>query len=180
MKALRVLGAAAAVGALAALVAPEFRRYAAERQVGFATAAFRGLLDRAGEAETAGNILGIARLALSSASGLPGDPRPWILAGSAYLVTRQPERALENYREAFATGERAEIDMNLGRAYALAGRKTDADAALLRAGWVSPEILASLPEATRDPLLLRIGDLARDLKTGRLAAPPPLPEPERR
>jgi Flp pilus assembly protein TadD len=180
MKGSRVLAVAAALGALAALVAPEFRRYSAERRVGFATAAFRGLLERGGDAETASNILRVGQLALSAAPGLPGDPRPWMVAGSACLVTRQPERALENYREAFATGERAEIDLNLGRAYALANRQADADAALLRAGWVSPEILASLPEPAREPLLARVRRLSHELGEGRLAAPPPLPEPERR
>jgi hypothetical protein len=180
MKGSRSLAVAAALAALAALVAPEFRRYAAERRVGFATAAFRGLLGRTGDAGTASRILGVGQLALSAVPGLPGDPRPWIIAGSAYLVTRQPERALENYREAFATGERAEIDLNLGRAYALADRQADGDAALLRAGWVSPEILASLPAPVRDPLLDRIRRLSQELGQGRLVAPPPLPEPERR
>jgi tetratricopeptide (TPR) repeat protein len=180
LKGSRVLAIAAALAALAALVAPEFQRYAAERRVGFATAAFRSLLSRTGDAETASNILRVGQLALTAVPTLPGDPRPWIIAGSAYVVTRQPERALENYREAFATGERAEIDLNLGRAYALAGRNDDADAALLRAGWVSPEILASLPAATREPLLARIAALAQELTGGRLTAPPPLPEPERR
>ncbi len=171
---------AASLAVLAALVWPEFRRYAAERRVGFATAAFRELLERAGDPGASANILGVGRLALSAVPGLPGDPRPWIVAGSAFLVTRQPERALENYRQALATGERAEIDLNLGRAYALARRRESADAALLRAGWVSPEILASIPAESRDPLLARIGQLSRELADGTLTAPPPLPEPERR
>lgn len=168
------------VGVLVALVAPELPRYAAERRVGYATAAFRSLLERARDAETATSVVRIGQIALSTTADLPGDPRPWIIAGSAFLVTGQPERALENYREAFATGERAEIDLNLGRAYALAKRPESADAALLRAGWVSPEILGTLPAATKDPLLLRIDRLAEELATGHLAAPPPLPEEERR
>ena len=113
-------------------------------------------------------------------AALPADPRPWIIGGSAYLVTRQPERALQNYREALRTGERAEIDLNLGRAYAMGGRPDDSRAALLRAGWVSPEILASLPEGAREPLVARVAELSRELAQGRLTAPPPLPEPERR
>jgi len=176
----RLLRVLLVVGALVALVAPELPRYAAERRVGYATAAFRGLLERAGDPETAADVLRIGQVALSTTADLPGDPRPWIIVGSAFLVTGQPERALENYREAFATGERVEIDLNLGRAYALAKRPESADAALLRAGWVSPEILATLPAAVKDPLLFRIGELSRELREGRLAAPPPLPEEERR
>ena len=115
-----------------------------------------------------------------SSADLPGDPRPPMIAGSACLVTGQPERALESYREAFATGERAEIDLNLGRAYGLARRPESAQAALLRAGWISPEVLASLSPPVRDSLLFRIGQLSQELSAGRLSEPPPLPPEERR
>ena len=176
----RALAGLAVVAAAALLVAPEIPRYRAERRIGFATAALRGFLDRASDPQVAANILGVGEVALGATKGLPGDPRPWIIVGSAFLVTGQPDRALENYREAFATGERAEIDLNLGRAYALARRKTNAEDALVRAGWVSPEILASLPEGAREPLRARVDALAADLVAGRISAPPPLPEPERR
>ena len=163
------------LGALAALFAPEISRYRAERRLGFATGAFRGLLDRAGDPETARNIQDLGAMALSTAGSLPGDPRPWILGGSAFLVTSQPAPALENYREALSTGERAEIDLNLGRAFAMLQRAEDARAALLRAGWVSPEILASLPPAAKDPILNEIERLSWQLRRGKLDAPPRLP-----
>ncbi len=165
---------------LAALVWPEIPRYRAERRVGYATAAFRQLVDRAADPETARNILGVGQLALTAAGALPGDPRPWVLAGSSCLVTGRPDRALEYYREAFATGERAEIDLNLGRAYMLLRRKESADAAFLRAGWISPEILESLPAEIKGPPLAEMARLAADLAAGRLSAPPPLPDQERR
>jgi hypothetical protein len=95
-------------------------------------------------------------------------------------VTGQPERALEFYREAFATGERAEIDLNVGRAYAMLRRSDSAAAAQLRAGWISPEILESLPPEVKQPLLAEIARMSLDLRQGRLAAPPPLPPEERR
>jgi tetratricopeptide (TPR) repeat protein len=177
MKGLRALAIA---GALAVLVAPEFPRYAAERRIGSSTSAFRSLLDRRGDPEAGRDLVAIGESALAVAARLPGDPRPWILGGSAYLVTGQPEQALENYRQALATGERAEIDLNLGRAYALLKRRESADQAFLRAGWISPEILATLPEAVKDPLLAEIARLSRELSEGRLAAPPPLPEQERK
>ncbi len=177
MKLLRPLAVAAA---LLALLAPELPRYAAERRIGLATAGFRTLLDRADAPETANELVAIGQSALAVAGRLPGDPRPWILGGSAYLLTRQPERALENYREALATGERAEIDLNLGRAYALARRRESAEAAFLRAGWISPEILSGLAEPVRKPLLAEIARLTEELRAGRLSAPPPLPEQERR
>jgi tetratricopeptide (TPR) repeat protein len=176
----RLLRAALVLGILGALAAPEFPRYAAERRVGFATAAFRALVGRSEDPETARNIAEIGEVALSATDRLPGDPRPWMVAGSSCLVTNRPQRALEYYREAFATGERAEIDLNLGRAYALLKRPDAAGAAFLRAGWISPEILGSLPESMRAPLLAEVAHLAELLREGRLEAPPPLPPQERR
>lgn len=177
---MKLLRGAALLAALALALWPEFPRYAAERRVGFATAAFRTLLDRASDGETRTNLLAIGEMALRETSRLPGDPRPWILGGSARLVTGQPQPALEYYREALATGERAEIDLNLGRAYAMLKREPSADAALLRAGWISPEILSSLSPGVKDPLLAEIARLSAELAAGRLDAPPPLPEEERR
>jgi hypothetical protein len=170
----------AALAALVWLVAPELSRYRAERRIGLATTAFRSLIDRVSEPGAAAELLQVGRLALASTPDLPGDPRPAMIAGSAFLLTGQPEPALESYREAFATGERAEIDLNLGRAYMLARRRESGEAALLRAGWISPEILASLSPAVRDPLLFRIARLSEDLSAGRLSEPPPLPADERR
>lgn len=177
---MRRLGSIAFVLALAALLAPEFPRYAAERRVGFATAAFQSLLEKSGEPEAGRRILAVGELALSTTAALPGDPRPWMLGASSFLVTGQPDRALEYYRSALGTGERAEIDLNLGRAYASLARKESADAAFLRAGWVNPEILAALPEDLKGPLLARVAALSEQLRQGRLDAPPPLPPEERR
>jgi len=176
----RALRAAALLAALGLLCAPELPRYRAERRLGLATNAFRTLLGRPADADTARNIAAVGEIAAASAGPLPGDPRPWILAGSSWLVTGRPDRALEDYREAFADGERAEIDLNLGRAYAQLQRAESAHAAYLRAGWVSPEILDALPPEVKQPLAAEIATLERELSSGRLEAPPPLPEQERR
>lgn len=175
----RLLGFAFAA-ALVALLMPELSRYRAERRVAYATNAFRALLDRAADPETASNIQAVGAIALASTGSLPGDPRPWMVVGSSFLVTGQPERALEFYREAFATGERAEIDLNLGRSYGMLRRGESERAAFVRAGWISPDILASLPEAARAPALAEIQRLSALLTEGRLDAPPPLPSEERR
>jgi cytochrome c-type biogenesis protein CcmH/NrfG len=169
-----------ALAALALLVRPELTRYSAERRLGDATSAFRELLDRASDPETGRNLLVVGEAALSTTGALPGDPRPWILGGSAYLVTSQARPALDTYRDAFATGERAEIDLNLGRAYAMLGRRDAAERAFVRAGWVSPEILDSLPQAMKDKAAAEVQRLTRELYAGRLTEPPPLPSDERR
>jgi hypothetical protein len=163
---------------LAALAAPELPRYSAERRVGWATAAFKQLLESSPSqgGDTLRPLQAVGEMALSTTTALPGDPRPWMIGASSFLVTGQPQRALDFYRAALGTGERSEIDLNLGRAYAGLNRRDASDAALLRAGWISPEILASLPQPSRDALLVKIADLDADLRAGRLAAPPPLPE----
>jgi cytochrome c-type biogenesis protein CcmH/NrfG len=176
----RRAAAIAAAAILAALAWPELARYAAERRLGDATNAFRVLLDRASDPDTGRNLIVVGQAGLAVAGALPGDPRPWILGGSSFLVTNQPQPALETYREAFATGERSEIDLNLGRAYAMLGRRENAERAFVRAGWVSPEILDSLPEAMRDTAAAEVKRLTRDLYGGRLTEPPPLPPDERR
>jgi len=170
----------AAAALLAALAWPELSRYSAERRLGDATNAFRALLERASDPDTGRNLIVVGQAGLAVAGALPGDPRPWILGGSSFLVTNQPQPALETYREAFATGERSEIDLNLGRAYAMLGRRENAERAFVRAGWVSPEILDSLPEAMRDKAAAEVKRLTRDLYGGRLTEPPPLPADERR
>jgi tetratricopeptide (TPR) repeat protein len=160
---------------LAALT-PELFRYAAERRLYQASTVVRlvfaghpAIANPGGALEWATSVAGDA------AGSLPGDWRPLNLAGSALLLARQPDRALERYREALALGERPEIDVNVGRAYASLGRHDEATAAFLRAGWVSPAVLASLPASTRDALQSELRRLERELTSGRLAAPPALP-----
>jgi tetratricopeptide (TPR) repeat protein len=176
----RRLAALAGAVLLALLAWPELSRYRAERRLGDATNAFRALLERASDPETGRNLLVVGEAALAVTPLLPGDPRPWILGGSAFLVTSQPQPALETYREAFQTGERAEIDLNLGRAYSMLGRRDNAERAFVRAGWVSPEMLSSMPDASREKVAAEIQKLTRDLYGGRMTEPPPLPSDERR
>jgi hypothetical protein len=118
---------AALVGAalLAALAAPELPRYSAERRVGWATAAFKQLLESSPSqgGDTLRQVQAVGELALSTTTALPGDPRPWMIGASSFLVTGQPQRALDFYRAALGTGERSEIDLNLGRAYAGLNRR---------------------------------------------------------
>ena len=174
---MKLVGAVLATALLVGLAAPELPRYSAERRVGWATAAFQQLLSSSQPQgpDTLRQVQAVGELALSTTTALPGDPRPWMIGASSFLVTGQPQRALDFYRAALGTGERSEIDLNLGRALAGLNRRDAADAALLRAGWISPEILANLPQPSRDALLVKIADLDADLRAGRLAAPPPLP-----
>ncbi|MFN2385394.1 MAG: hypothetical protein ABR576_03775 [Thermoanaerobaculia bacterium] len=166
-----------AIALAAAAVAPEIRRYAAERRLAVASEAFRILLRSPQSADDPIAALDrVATLAETASDPLPGDPRPWILSGSAHLTAGRPERALESYASAFdRAGERAEVDLNIGRAETLLGRDGRVRVAFLRAGWISPALLAALPPQTAQPVLAEIARLEEELRAGRLEAPPPPP-----
>lgn len=170
MKAVR----AVALGiALAALASPEILRYAAERRLARANAAFDQVLTRPAEVPSViGMLEAITEAAVSVAPVLPGDSRAWVLAGSSQLVARNAERALGCYREALASGERAEIHLNYGRAAALSGRASAADAAFVRAMWISPALLRAVPPGFAERAAAEVARLEAELAAGRLTAPP--------
>ena len=174
MKAARLL-LALALGAAA--VAPELNRYAAERRLAIASEAFRILLQSPqSTVDPMAALDRVATLAETASGSLPGDPRPLVLSGSAHLTGGRPERALESYAGAFdRAGERAEVDLNIGRAEALLAREDRAKAAFLRAGWISPALLRSLPPETAQTLLAEVVRLEAELRAGRLKSPPAPP-----
>jgi tetratricopeptide (TPR) repeat protein len=117
----------------------------------------------------------IQEIALSAAPALPGDSRPLVLAGSCRLVGADAAGALEFYRKALDLGERAEIDLNLGRAYEAGGETEKAAAAFLRAIWISPALFPALLPDLQPALRERSSEMERLLRDGSLSAPPPLP-----
>lgn len=168
---------AVAVGAALAFLAwPEIPRYSAERQLGAANAAFELVLGRPNEIQNAVEVLPrVSERAAAAAASIPGDSRGWVLAGSCQLVAGRPDRALDFYRRALATGERAEIHLNLGRAEALLGELDSAEAAFVRSIWVSPALLRAVPPAFVDRVSAEVSRLESELRKGRLSAPPPPP-----
>lgn len=169
----------AAVGlallALAALV-PEFQRYAAERALHRLTGVFQLVLaEPRALRDPRGALAWVASSAGELTADVRGDWRPLNLAAAALLVAERYEAALARYREVTALGERPEVDMNLGRAWAGLGRHERATTAFLRAGWVSPALLSTLPRETRQTVEAEVRRLEAALLSGRLTAPPPLP-----
>jgi len=141
-----------------------------------ATDALRYLVSHPGEVSDRRGALGrIEQIALSAAPGLPGDSRPLVLAGSCRLVGADTAGALGDYRQALALGERAEIDLNLGRAYEASGETEKAAAAFLRALWISPALSPALLPDVKSAALEQYNRLEAQLRAGRLASPPPLP-----
>jgi len=174
---MRPLARVGAVVLLAALLWPELGRYRAERELRLGTAELRRALATSRTTEEARPALDRAAAhAIAAAPGLPQDPRPRVLAGSARLVAGRALEALDFYRDALATGERAEIDLNLGRSHAVAGERPEAQAALLRALWISPALSGSLPEPVAKRLSEEVTRLENELAAGLLSAPPPLPD----
>lgn len=158
---------------LAAALSAEIGRYAAERRLRRGTEVFRSALSSGGGP---GLFDRAAAVGAEISEALPHDPRPLILAGSSHLLARRPQDALEFYRRAFATGERAEIDLNIGRAQAMAGDPARASGAVLRAVWISPALAATLPKEAAREFTTRVRDLEASLRAGRLRAPPPPPD----
>jgi tetratricopeptide (TPR) repeat protein len=174
---LKVFLRIAAAALLLALLRPEISRYRGERGLRRGTDELRRALATSRSVEEARPALErAAALGLAAARDLPGDPRPRVLAGSARLVAGRAPEALDLYRDALATGERAEIDLNLGRALAVAGQLPEAQATLLRAIWISPALAASLPGPVSRRLRDEAARLRKDLRAGLLTAPPPLPQ----
>ena len=174
---MKVLLRLVAGAVLLAFLWPEGQRYAAERRLRRGTGELRKALATSRSVEQARPAVDrAAAFAISAFAGLPEDPRPRLLAGSARLVEGRPLEALDFYRDALGTGERAEIDLNAGRAHALAGERPEAKAALLRALWISPALAPAIPEPLSGRLLQEVTQLETELRAGRLATPPPMPE----
>jgi hypothetical protein len=159
--------------ALAGSLVPEVARYRAERQLGLATSAVRAVLVGGAVNPSDERLLRAASLARDAAARLPGDSRPFIAEGSARLLARQPEAAIEAYLAALRRGERAEVDLNLGRASMMLRRRPEAERALLRSAWISPPLLVALPDNVAAILRGEVARLEALLVRGELKAPPP-------
>ena len=163
---------------LAAALWREPARAHAEREIRAATEALRYVLLHSTELPDAPGALDrIALVATAAAPALPGDPRPGLLEGAARLVNGQADRALDAYRRALALGERAETDLNLGRALERVGREAEARAAFVRAAWISPPLLASMLPDVAAAAQAEVSRRERELREGRVKVPPPLPVP---
>ena len=180
-KLLPIVGRLALVAVLAAALWPEIPRYSAERKLRAAQGALRFVLTRTSEVtDPPAALARVADTALEASGALPGDARPLVLAGAARRAAGDRDRAFELFRSALATGERAEIDLGLGRASEDLGRMDDSRAWFVRGGWVSPPLLATLLPDIVGPIREEVARLEAELKAGKLKAPPPIPSAARR
>jgi hypothetical protein len=165
---------------LALLLWPEVRRYRAEHELRTLTTTFQAVAVRAQPGLERDRVLAAIDAGAGAIAAVqPGDSRALMLAGSARLMARDASGALDRYRAALARGERAEIDLGLARAHLGRHDTAAAQAALVRAAWVSPALAHTLPKAPRRSLLREVKLLARELRAGRLDAPPALADVDR-
>lgn len=180
MAAARVTRALALGAVLVVLAWPELLRYRDEHRLWALMTAFQALAVEAPHGGPRDRALAdVASAADALATSQPADPRPIMLAGAARLLARDAAGALARYRDALARGERAEIDLALARCHLALHDLAAAQAALVRAAWVSPALAHTLPEDARRSLLREVKLLARELRAGRLSAPPALAASDR-
>ena len=155
------------------LVVPEFPRFAAERRL-------RRITDATTVFATDPRMESVRtralRRVLADALALetyPGDWRVPLAAANAALLAGDRDAAVASLQRALTSGERAEIDANLG----LVLHPSDESARLLeRAAWLAPALSPMLEARTGLPLRARGAELERKLRDGSLR-PGDLPPP---
>jgi hypothetical protein len=167
---------AVVVLAVAALAYPELARYAAERRLTQVQVALEVVSRRPAGTQRTVALRRIAAEA-SALDTYPGDERPANAAGTATMLVGDPRRAADLFVAALAQGERPEILANLGLARAAAGEPESAAEAMLRAVWLSPQMLPALESRSGLLLRRRLRSLERRLAAGELtlADLPPAP-----
>lgn len=176
-RAARPLGVAVIVS-LALLALPEIPRYAAERRTYTVTAQASALFAASAPPPSTALLARIATEAESAARWIPGDTRALTASAAAALVSRDGALALRRYQLAAARSERAEIDLNVGRAYAILDHRPEALAAFVRAVWLAPVLAFELPEAAKPLVAEEIARREALLAGGSPDALPPAPPVE--
>ena len=93
--------------------------------------------------------------------------------GSVQSLKGERERAYALYARSVGLEERAESDLNLGRAAAALGRVEEARALFARSVWIQPRLLDALPPEERGAAAAAVKKAEKDLGHG--GSVPPLP-----
>jgi hypothetical protein len=170
----RAMGLAGLI-VLLALLYPEFGRYRAEWMLSDVHVRLNRALRGIDRGDAALASVGIAaEQAQQAAASLPGDPRPALLQGIAFILAGKGAQAIAVLDAAIAQGERPEFTINLGRARTILGDEAGAHAAYLRTAWASADAITTLPRSMRESLLNEVAVLEGELRAQKLTAPPPL------
>lgn len=163
---------------IVALVVPELPRYWGERRLRQVTTNAAALREGVGAVEQRQRQLRGLSVVAARIRTFPGDWRPLDAAASASLFGKDASNAIRLYGHCLALGERPELVYDLGVAYMNARDSLNADAAFLRAAWLSPAIAQQLDARAPTAYVKRTDELERRLEQGKLTAPdipsPPL------
>ncbi len=119
-------------------------------------------------------LLSAAGVRLGRAVSLRPRSATAILAyGSVRSLTGEKERAYALYARSVRLEERAESDLNLGRAAASLARPEEARALFARCAWIQPRLLEAVPAADRGAVADVVKDAEERLARG--GHVPPLP-----
>jgi hypothetical protein len=160
---------------LALLALPELPRYLAEHRTYRIRARVEQLSAPRSPPPSPTLVEELGESAVAASRWIPGDTRTLTASAAAALFARDGELALHRYSVALARGERAEVDLNLGRAYALLDRRPEALAAFVRSVWLTPALAGELPEAAKPLVDAEIRRREALLRSGAADAVPPLP-----
>ncbi|MFI5119432.1 MAG: O-antigen ligase family protein [Thermoanaerobaculia bacterium] len=95
--------------------------------------------------------------------------------GSVLALMGEHERAYTVYARSVRLEERAESDLNLGRAAAALGRGEEARSLFVRSVWIQPRLLDAVPPGERDAVAGEVAEAAAELTHGGRAPASPVP-----
>jgi O-antigen ligase len=93
--------------------------------------------------------------------------------GSAQSLRGERELAYTLYARSVGLEERAESDLNLGRAAAALGRGAEARALFVRSVWIQPRLVEALPPGERDAVAAAVASAEKGLTHGGRVPPAP-------
>lgn len=174
-RALRVaLAAALLICGIVELIA-----YPAEWQIASANTRLENALRQPNDGNQIASVSLALELSRRATQSTPYDARAVLVYSTALTMLRKGGDAVNLLDPFIDKAERPELVVALGRALAAVGDDSGAHNAFLRAAWAAPASIATLPKAVRIELLSEVASLERDIKSGRLSAPPPITRPSR-
>jgi len=119
-------------------------------------------------------LLSAANASLARAVTLRPRSATALLAwGSVQSLRGEHELAYALYARSVRLEERAESDLNLGRAASALGREQEARALFVRSVWIQPRLLYALPPGERDAVAAAVAAAEEGLKHGGRVPPAP-------
>lgn len=159
------------------ILAPEWQAYRSEQKLLQANLLLQAALT--GQLPDADPLDGVRRmltLAQEARVDLPHDPRGILIEGMGYLMLSRLDEAEQMFVSALRQGERPELLVNYGRVLAARGNHDGAHAAMLRAAFIAPGSINTLPKAMRIQIEAEVAAYEQAFVAGETNVIPPMPE----